>query len=326
MHKFEKNKKKADRIKTIILLNDDFTYEQIAKILLLDERTIKSTEGKYVSDGEDKFLEDNYVYYRWKLTKEQEQEVDKYVDENVLMDSKKVSDYIEENYWIKYTKWWIVELLHRLWFVYKKAKWIPAKANLEKQEEHIKLYNEIKDTLKENEVILFTDWVHPTLNTILQYGWIKKWKEKEIQTSTGRNRININWAYNVKNQEVITITSESINAQSTINLYKKIEKHYSNMEKIYIFRDNAKYYSNKEVQEYLKTSKIKEIPLPTYSPNLNPIERLWLFMKKEVLYNKYYETPEQFTQAIMNFFENIVFSNKERLKTFITDSFQSVWF
>ena len=47
-------------------------------------------------------------------------------------------------------------------------------------------------------------------------------------------------------------------------------------------------------------------------------------MKKEVLYNKYYETPEQFTQAIMNFFENIVFSNKERLKTFITDSFQSV--
>ena len=55
------------------------------------------------------------------------------------------------------------------------------------------------------------------------------------------------------------------------------------MEKIYIFRDNAKYYSNKEVQEYLKTSKIKEIPLPTYSPNLNPIERLWLFMKKEVL-------------------------------------------
>ncbi|MBE7547044.1 MAG: transposase [Planctomycetia bacterium] len=59
---------------------------------------------------------------------------------------------------------------------------------------------------------------------------------------------------------------------------------------IYIISDNAKYYRSKLVKEYLANSRIKIKFLPSYSPNLNLIERLWKFFRKKILYNKYYDT------------------------------------
>ena len=72
--------------------------------------------------------------------------------------------------------------------------------------------------------------------------------------------------------------------------------------KIHVFCDNAPYYRNKAVTEYLKESKIQLHFLPPYSPNLNPIERLWKWMKERIVYNTYYEHFEDFKLAILNFF------------------------
>jgi len=58
------------------------------------------------------------------------------------------------------------------------------------------------------------------------------------------------------------------------------------MSKIHIFCDNARYYRNKSVQAYIENSKVKLHFLPPYSPNLNPIERLWKWMKERVMYNR----------------------------------------
>lgn len=127
-------------------------------------------------------------------------------------------------------------------------------------------------------------------------------------------------------QEVVTIESESINAQSTIVLYEKLQKKHPDKETIYIFRDNARYYANAEVRKYLETSRIKEIPLPPYSPNLNPIERLWLFMKKNLLYSHYYEHFSDFKEVIRKFFGEDFHLYREKLKTFITDDFRVLGF
>ena len=51
--------------------------------------------------------------------------------------------------------------------------------------------------------------------------------------------------------------------------------------------------------------KIRLVFLPSYSPNLNPIERLWKFFKKMVLYNTYYENVNAFREACIDFFKNI---------------------
>ncbi|WP_425361790.1 transposase [Candidatus Tisiphia endosymbiont of Mystacides longicornis] len=78
------------------------------------------------------------------------------------------------------------------------------------------------------------------------------------------------------------------------------------------------YHKSKKVKEYLANSKIEMVFLPPYSPNLNPIERLWKFMHSITTTNKFYHNFEQFSEAINKFFSNIA-DYKYRLRTLIVE-------
>ena len=122
------------------------------------------------------------------------------------------------------------------------------------------------------------DGAHPTHNTKPFYGSIKRGERKELLSNTGRQRINISGAIDIVSKKVFVKEDETLNADSTIEFLKFLEKSNLEKNKIYLFCDNARYYRNKKVQAYLETSIISMRFLPPYSPNLNPIERLWKFM------------------------------------------------
>jgi transposase len=63
------------------------------------------------------------------------------------------------------------------------------------------------------------------------------------------------------------------------------------------------------------------MPLPSYSPNLNLIERLWKFFKKKVLANRYYENYEDFKEAVLHFFEIDIGNYTNELRTLLTENF-----
>ena len=125
---------------------------------------------------------------------------------------------------------------------------------------------------------------------------------------------------NARTAEVIIHEDVSVNAQSTIQLFDKLQKHQPTG-KINVIADNAKYYRSILVSEYLKKNvRIRLIFLPPYSPNLNLIERLWKFYKKEILYDRYYENFLAFKNKTISFFENIE-TRKEELITLLKDNF-----
>ena len=64
------------------------------------------------------------------------------------------------------------------------------------------------------------------------------------------------------------------------------------------------------MQEYAKILGIELLYLPSYSPNLNLIERLWKYVKKECLYSEYYDTFAKFKAAI----EQCVYSANNDMK------------
>ena len=103
-------------------------------------------------------------------------------------------------------------------------------------------------------------------------------------------------------------------------MLKRLEKNNLKKERIYVVVDNARYYRCALVKEYLDTSKIELLFLPPYSPNLNLIERLWRLLKKTVLYNRYFETYEEFRKTVLSFFKNIKRYRAE-LKTLMTLKF-----
>ena len=316
-HKAIKVGKEKDKIKAILLLDKGYSYTKIAEILLIEDDTVKDWEKdfktrKNIID----WLSTKCIGYQGKLEQYQEERVVKYIENNIISDSKQVIKYIKEEFKIKYSTSGIVNFLKRLGFVYKQTSLIPAKYDQKAQEEFKKQYEAKEANLSKDEVLLFADGVHPQHNTKSSRAWIKKAQKKEIKSNTGRSRININGVYNPHNQDLIVIESQTINAQSTIELFQKVEKYYANKNIIYIIVDNAKYYKNSLLKKYLSNSKINLIFLPPYSPNLNLIERLWKLMRKKTINSQYYEKFKDFRIAVFDFLNNCSHNSLE-LKKFI---------
>ena len=123
-------------------------------------------------------------------------------------------------------------------------------------------------------------------------------------------------------EDVTVVEADCINAQSTQLLFERLLEKYRDKETIWILADNARYYTNAALKEWLAiNTKIKLIHIPPYSPNLNLIERLWKFMRKKVINLKYYPKFEEFKGAVFDFFKNIE-QYKYELKTLITPNFQ----
>jgi transposase len=143
-----------------------------------------------------------------------------------------------------------------------------------------------------------------------------------IPAASGRTRINVLGAYDPMKNVLIKIVNRSyINSSTIIELLERIRALYFD-KPISIVLDNAKYQRCKVVMSKAVTLNIELLFLPTYSPNLNLIERLWRFVKKECLYSKYYETANDFESAIINCLDDINIGKKPKLKTLMTLKFQ----
>jgi len=214
-------------------------------------------------------------------------------------------------------------VLRRLGYVYKKPKLVPGKADAEAQEEFLKDYENAKKNRDAGDVILFMDATHPQHHPVISYGWIKRGKEHPIQSHTGRRRLNINGAIDVRRLSAEIRFDDTIDASSTIARFEQIERANPLAKRITILCDNARYYRSKAVAEYLENSRINILFLPPYSPNLNLIERFWKFFKRQVLYNRYYEAFNDYKNACQRFFRELD-SYAAQLRSLLTENFEII--
>ena len=130
-------------------------------------------------------------------------------------------------------------------------------------------------------------------------------------------------ALNAITQQLVTVTNETyITASSVCELLERIAQLGLQMP-ITVVMDNARYQRCRLVQEKAAVLGIEILFLPTYSPNLNLIERLWKFVRKECLYAKYYEHFALFKQAIEHCLSETTGLHKAALSSLLTLEFQS---
>lgn len=307
------------------MLNFGFTYFQISQALILDEVTLRRYVERFQEKGIDGLLEYRYTGGRSQLTLIQLEELKTFLVDNTQTKAKDIVSHIKKQYNVSYSVIGVAKLIHRLGFTYKKPKIIPGKADRSKQEAFLEKYQEIKSNLKENDQVYFLDSTHPTHNTTASYGWILKGKknDKFIKTNTGRSRLNLNGALNLKNHQAVVLEEKTINHKATIKLFKKLLKKHPKG-KIHLILDNASHHHHHTLKPFLKKHRrLKTVFLPTYSPNLNLIERLWRFFHQKVTNNRYFETFEEFRETTVKFFKNLD-NYQEELKTLLTDNFQFV--
>jgi len=323
MHRSCRERKYADKLKALLLLDKGFSCVDVGEMLLLDDDTIRKYREQYLNLGAASLLQDNNRGRASYLNSKQLELLNQELESNTYADSKGITVWISTHFNITYTPSGITALLNRMGFVYKKPVLVPCKADVEKQEEFVTQYKEFKQNLLPEDLIYFVDGVHPQHNTIATFGWIKKGQTKHLKTNNGRQRTNINGAINLQTKEVLYVEDERINAQTMIMLLSlMVEKQKKG--KIHIILDNAKYYHAQLVKNFLKDHpRIILHFMPPYSPNLNIIERLWKILKKKVVYNKFYLKFDDFRDAIINFFENKVWMDNEFDKI-LTDNFQII--
>lgn len=205
---------------------------------------------------------------------------------------------------------------------YLKAGHVPAKADTAKQKEWVRetLDPAIKQSQKGECYLFFMDASHFILQPFICALWCIS--RLFIKASSGRNRINVLGAVDAISKEVITLCNTTyINAQTIVDFLTLIKERYAD-KPVKIVLDNARYQHCKLVQGTAKDLGIELLFLPSYSPNLNIIERLWKFTKKKILYAKYYDTPTKFHSAITGFFCDVSLKYKEDLEKLMTLKFQ----
>ena len=319
-----RDKRTANHINCLLLLDDAYTYEEVSSILRLDDETVRRQEKSLAAKGLKEFLRNPFEGGTCKLSIEQVKELECFLEKNLCQTTAEIVNHVRETYEITYTTGGMCDLLKRINFVYKKPVLIPGKANPALQLEFIEYYETIKASMGANDKLYFVDGVHPQFNSMPAYGWIRKGTDVPLQSNTGRQRVNINGALDAETLEVIAKADDTLNSSSTISFLKMIEEKNKNADKIVLLVDNAPYYYNGDVLEYVMNSKqLEMVYLPTYAPNLNLIERLWKFMKKKTLYNRYYPSFKDFQAALGNFFLRLP-EYYDELASLITEEFQII--
>jgi transposase len=298
-HKKERDKRVCDRIKAVLLYDKGWAVAAIAEALLISEDAIREHIAEY---KESKKLKPAGGGSSEKLSVEQSKILEEHLRKNTYLYVKDIVAYVLSTWAITYTVAGMRNWLQRHRFSYKKPSVVPGKADKLQQEKWLADYEKLKRLLPENETICFMDGVHPTHNIQPAYGWIQTGVRKEIPSNTGRSRLNLSGVIDIISYKILVQEDEMLNAGSTLSFLKNLEDSYPDKTTIHLFCDNARYYRNKAVAKYLEGSKIKLHFLPPYSPNLNPIERLWKWMKERVIYNTYYQEFEDFKSAVFGFF------------------------
>ena len=211
--------------------------------------------------------------------------------------------------------------LKKLGIKWRKVGGIPAKVDIEAQQ---KFHDEqLPPRLEEAKVgkraVYFMDAAHFVMGAFLGFLWCVT--RVFVRTPSGRQRFNVLGALNAITKKLEMVTNDSyITSIQVCELLKKLAE--STALPITIVLDNARYQKCALVMDLAKKLGIELLWLPSYSPNLNLIERLWKLTKKECLNSKYYNNFALFGGAISSFLTTMGNTHQKQLDSLLTLKFQ----
>ena len=169
--------------------------------------------------------------------------------------------------------------------------------------------------------LFFMDAAHFVWGAFPARVWstVRRW----VKTPSGRKRFNVLGALNYATKKIETVTNTTyITSTQVVEMLEMLAEKYQNP--ITIILDNAPYQISKLVRENAERLNITLAYMPTYSPNLNLIERVWKLVKSICLNGEYYEKFNEFTKVIDNCVSEIHVEHKSEMDTLITPNFQII--
>ena len=294
-------------VTVLLLLDKGRPVPSIADDLGLDQSTVYRCAQTYHEQGLVGYLRAEQPGYWGLLTSAQLAGLCRELDQTLYHDCRAIAAWLADTTGVRYSVSGLTDLLHRLGYAYKLTTAVPCEADAARQTAFVA--EQLTPLLAAAEageaVVYFADAAHPTHNTRPSYVWTQVGKERPLLTVSSRHRVNLNAALNAHVPSQVHLDeTDCVNAQSTQRLYEKLLTAHPNGP-VYVICDNARYYKNKTLAEWLVGKRLVQVFLPPYSPNLNLIERLWKFLRQKIINTAFYRTKGQFKTAVLDFFNRL---------------------
>lgn len=310
------------RMETLWLKSHGLAHSQIAELAGVCENTMRDYFALYQAGGIEALKQTNRYRPQSELAGYAET-LEAHFREHPVATVKEAQAVIEDKTGVKRSETQTRQFLKRLGMSYRKVGMLPAKADPEKQAEYLEkeMQPRLVEAQEGKRSVFYVDAAHFVLAPFLGFLWC--FVRIFVQAPAGRQRFNVLGAINAISHELVTVVNDSyINAVCVCELLEKLAVLNLGVP-ITLFLDNARYQKCALVMEKAKSLNIELCYLPSYSPNLNLIERLWKFVKKECLYSTYYADFKRFKAAITECLSQIHTTHKSALDTLLTLKFQT---
>lgn len=303
LHKAEHNGdlRIVKRVNAILAIVEGYSYSVISTILNVSEESIRLWFVAFLLNGVDAIKSRKPPGRPRKLTKTQRRLLDEIIINGPLAAgysgacwrSPMIQHLIYERFGAFYSVNYIAQLLKSMQFSYQKARFVSDHKDPEKRNEWLKkTWSQILERAKQKDAyILFGDEASFPQWGTLTYTWAKRSQQPTVKTSGIRKGYKVlglidyfTGRFFYASQEG-RLTSESYGTflQTVLN---KIKKH------VILIQDGARYHTSRTMQQFFEKHKeqLTVFQLPTYSPDYNPIEKLWKEIKKDGTHLHYFPT------------------------------------
>lgn len=296
------------KVTVVLMLDAGWGAGQVAQALGLDDGTVYRYAQAWERLGLEKYLAHEAPGYWGLLSSAGLAALSREVEQTLYTDVRALGAWLLRYWGVDYSVSGLTQLLHRLGFSYKLTTPVPCEADPARQATF--LAEQLRPLLAQaatgQAVVYFADAAHPTHNTRSTRVWTRTGQPRPLLTVSGRERVNLNAAVNAHCPTQVHLhETDCVNAQSTKALYEKLLAAHPEDQPIYVICDNARYYRNRELAEWLLDKPLVQVFLPPYSPNLNLIERLWKFLRQKIINPCFYRTKGAFRQAVLGFFDRL---------------------
>jgi len=219
-----------------------------------------------------------------------------------------IQQLIYERFGVFYNVFYIAQLLKNLGFSYQKAAFVSD--HLDEGKRHawctttwpqiVRLATERQALLLFGDEASFPQW------GTLSYTWARRGHQPLVKTSGKRKGYKVFGVIEYFTGRFWYQGQEGrLNSEAYITFLTRVLDQVT--QPIILIQDGAKYHTSVAMQRFfaLHTERLMVFQLPSYSPDYNPIEKLWKKVKKEGTHLQYFPTFEALTakveQALLKF-------------------------
>lgn len=314
------------KMEVLYLKSRGLPHQEICRLCQISKTTLVNYLRQYQQGGIEQLKQWNYQGKPSQLNREIKTIKD-YFQKHPPRKITEAQAKIEELTGIKRSPTQIRAFLHRIGMRCRKVGFVPGKGSdpekIEEQEvfRQQKLEPVLKEAQAGKKAVFFVDAAHFVHRAYLGFIWC--FTRVFMGSPSGRQRLNVLGAVNAVTKDVVSITNETyVNAETVCELLVQLSE-LDLAVPIVLVLDNASYQKCRFVRDIAGFLGIELLYLPSYSPHLNLIERLWRFVRCQCLYSQHYQDFADFKDAILRCLDQAGTEHQESLHRLLSWNFQS---